>query len=283
MIFVGTSGWSYPKGEGTWNGYFYPEGVSDELEYYAQFFKSVEINSTFYRPPESAFAVKWAVRVPDDFQFAVKLWQKFTHPNMFESATGEAAVISSDDVTLFKDGLAPLVKAGKMGVLLAQFPPGFRDNNANRRVLNAVLNAFGEYRIAVELRHRSWSDNPGTAELLRSRNAAWVQIDEPKFASSVAKELPLTADFAYFRYHGRNAADWWTGNNETRYRYLYSAEEIAELASKVDEAAKKVKVVFAYFNNHWKGYAPKNAGDMIQALELPFTPPPMATGFTLEE
>jgi uncharacterized protein YecE (DUF72 family) len=283
MIYIGTSGWSYPRGEGTWNGYFYPAGKVDELEYYSRYFNTVEINNTFYRPPEPYVVKKWVNRVPEGFCFAVKLWQKFTHPAMFEAATGEAAVISPDDVVTFKAGIAPLVSSGKMGPLLAQFPPGFRNDDAGRHILKAVLNTFTGYRIAVELRHRSWSDSPETADLLRGNNAAWVQIDEPKFASSIARELPLTADFAYFRYHGRNAEEWWSGNGETRYRYLYSKEEIVGLAGKVNEAGKKVDHLFAYFNNHWKGYAPKNAGDMIKALQLPFNEPPAVGGLPVEE
>jgi uncharacterized protein YecE (DUF72 family) len=96
-----------------------------------------------------------------------------------------------------------------------------------------------------------------------------VQIDEPKFSSSVALEVPVTADMAYFRFHGRNAKDWWTGDNETRYKYYYSAEEIAGLSERVKRAAEKTRLLFAYFNNHWQAYAPKNAGDLKKALQLP--------------
>ena len=106
--------------------------------------------------------------------------------------------------------------------------------------------------------------------MLSAHNAAWVQIDEPKFNFSIGRELPSTSSLAYFRFHGRNAADWWTGNNETRYRYLYSPEEIEELASQVKQAAATAKKTFAFFNNHWKAYAPRNAGDLLKALKLPF-------------
>ncbi len=99
---------------------------------------------------------------------------------------------------------------------------------------------------------------------------AWVQIDEPKFESSVAAELPITSSLAYFRFHGRNAADWWTGDNETRYRYLYSPEEILQLAERVKAAAGKAPLLFVFFNNHWKAWAPRNANDMKKALDLPY-------------
>jgi uncharacterized protein YecE (DUF72 family) len=273
-IRIGTSGWSYPKGEGTWNGYFYPAGTKDELEYYSRFFDTVEINSTFYRPPEAKMAQSWIKRVPDGFLFAVKLWQKFTHPKMFKSATGEEAAISMEDIDLFRSGIEPLVSSGKFGALLAQFPPSFADDDYGEQILSAVMKTFHEYRLAVELRHRSWSDSPETGKLLRENNTAWVQIDEPKFDISIARELPLTSDLSYFRFHGRNKEMWWKGDVETRYEYLYSAEEIKELVSKVKQAAARSKLTFAFFNNHWEAYAPRNAVDIMRALQLHLREPP---------
>jgi uncharacterized protein YecE (DUF72 family) len=274
-IYIGTSGWSYPKGEGTWKGYFYPAGKINELEYYSQFFNTVEINSSFYRPPDPGYVYNWAKRVPPGFLFAVKLWQKFTHPKMYQEATGEDAVISQQDVDIFNKSLEPLVKSQKLGALLAQFPPSFKNDAYGQQILRAVANAFGQYPLAVELRHRSWSDDGGTEKLLRELKIAWVQVDEPKFSTSVAQEVPLTADMAYFRFHGRNAKEWWTGDSATRYRYLYSPDEISELAERVKKAAAKSKLLFAFFNNHWKAYAPRNANDMKKALQLSFQDMPM--------
>ena len=274
-IYIGTSGWSYPKGEGTWTGYFYPTGKINELEYYSQFFNTVEINSSFYRPPNPGYVYNWVRRVPKDFLFTVKLWQKFTHPKMYKEATGEEAAISLQDVDIFKRSIEPLLKSDKLGALLAQFPPSFRNDSFGQQVINAVSRLFGPYRLAVELRHRSWSDDPNTATLLKENNVAWVQIDEPKFKSSIAQELPITSDIAYFRFHGRNAETWWTGDSETRYKYLYSAEEIEELADRVKTTAGRTKLLFALFNNHWRGYSPRNAVDMIRSLQLPFKELPM--------
>jgi uncharacterized protein YecE (DUF72 family) len=271
-IYIGTSGWSYPKGEGTWKGYFYPAGKIDELEYYSQFFNTVELNSSFYRPPNPAYADNWAKKVPEGFLFAVKLWQKFTHPRMYQEAMGvDEVVVSQADVDLFRYSIEPLARKYKLGVLLAQFPPSFTNDAGNRNILEAISKAFKDYRLAVELRHKSWSDDENTARILKENNIAWVQIDEPKFSSSIDKELPLTSDLAYFRYHGRNREMWWKGDTETRYKYLYSAEEITELTDKVRLAAGKVELLFAFFNNHWQGYAPRNAIDMKSALQLPLS------------
>jgi uncharacterized protein YecE (DUF72 family) len=281
-IYIGTSGWSYPKGEGSWKGYFYPAGKTNELEYYSQFFNTVEVNSSFYRPPNPGFAKSWVKRTPGDFLFTVKLWQKFTHPQMYKEATGKEAVISQDDVDLFKSSIDPLASSGKLGALLAQFPPSFRNDTFGQQILNAVIRTFWQYRLAVELRHRSWSDVENTRHLLTENNISWVRIDEPKFRSSVAGGVPLTSDLAYFRFHGRNRDMWWQGNSETRYKYLYSAEEIRDLANLVKTAAEQTRLLFAFFNNHWRGYAPRNAIDMKKGMGLPITELPVQTELTDE-
>jgi len=270
-IYIGTSGWSYPKGEGTWKGHFYPTGKVNELEYYSQFFNTVEINSSFYRPPNPGYVYNWARRVPQGFLFTIKLWQKFTHPKMYKEATGEEATISQRDVDLFKHSIEPLARYGKIGALLAQFPPSFKNDHYGQQILIGIIRTFNEYRLAVELRHHSWSDDANTVRFLQENNITWVQIDEPKFRSSVASEVPVTADMAYFRFHGRNAEMWWKGDNETRYKYLYTSEEINKLAEKVKVASEQTNFTFALFNNHWQGYAPRNAVDMKKALQIPFT------------
>ena len=137
-----------------------------------------------------------------------------------------------------------------------------------------VINIFGEYKLAVELRHRSWSDDKNTALLLSENHISWVSIDEPQFSSSVSADVPLTSDIAYFRFHGRNKENWWNGNTKTRYKCLYSDKESHELAGKVEVAAGKTKQVFAFFNNHWKAYAPKSTISMKRTLQLPFLESP---------
>jgi len=165
-----------------------------------------------------------------------------------------------------------------LGALLAQFPPSFKNTTFGRQILGAVIRTFNEYKLAVELRHSSWSDDPATAELLSESGVAWVQIDEPRFKYSIARELPVTSDMAYFRFHGRNARDWWRGDSATRYRYLYSDNEIRELSSRVEAASRKTKLSFAFFNNHWQGYAPRNAVGMMKALKLPVSEPRLMGG-----
>ena len=274
-LYIGTSGWSYPRGEGTWTGYFYPNTRIDELEYYSRYFNAVEINSSFYRPPSPDVVIRWVRKVPADFMFTAKLWQKFTHPRMFEAASGADAAISVQDIDLFRESIEPLARSGKLGAVLAQFPPSFVNDSQGQHRLMAVIRTFRQYRLAVELRHRSWSDDVNTIRLLDENKVVWAHIDEPKFDFSISQDLPVTGDFAYFRFHGRNAGMWWRGDVETRYKYLYSGEEIRELSGKVRETSRRVGLAFTFFNNHWRGYAPRNALDIMKALGVPLKTLPL--------
>src|SRR5688500_14972993 len=116
MIRIGTAGWSYPNGEGKWTGVFYPNDKrTDQLEFYSRYFNTVEVHSTFYRPVAPNVAKGWADKTPGDFRFAIKLYQKFTHPKMFEEATGTAATVGAKDFADFQASLAPILDAGKLG------------------------------------------------------------------------------------------------------------------------------------------------------------------------
>jgi uncharacterized protein YecE (DUF72 family) len=278
-IRIGTSGWSYPSGDGTWNGIFYPakgnagkrgKGKFDELAFYAEHFDTVEINSTFYRIPAPATAASWAKRTPRDFEFSLKLFQKFTHPEMFEKATGaDAWSLGQRDVDEFRAAIDPLAAANKLGALLAQFPASFKNEPDTRGYLQWLLERFREYMIAVELRHRSWSDDPmPTLELLDAHGAAWTQIDEPKFRFSIRQNLlPNVRTFYYLRLHGRNAKQWWKHEkSEDRYNYLYSAEELEPFAEAAETAARAVKKAYLYANNHFSAKSVANAAILKHQL-----------------
>src|SRR5688500_11551380 len=143
---IGTSGWSYPSGKGTWNGLFYPASRSkragtagfDELRFYAEHFDTVEVNSTFYGQPRAEVSRGWVERTPPGFEFSLKLYQKFTHPKMYAEAVRTAARVpeplpqalltpSGADIDSFRRGIDPIASSGRLGALLAQFPPSFKD------------------------------------------------------------------------------------------------------------------------------------------------------------
>lgn len=278
---IGTSGWNYPAGRGTWNGIFYPphpprrsRGSFDELAYYAARFDTVEVNSTFYGQPRPEVARGWAARTPPRFEFSLKLYQKFTHPRMFTDAARRGlpedgdllldalAEVTPADIDEFRRGIDPIARAGKLGALLAQFPPSFKDSPASREYLERLLGAFSEYPVAVELRHRSWSDNVGsTLSLLNEHNAAWTQIDEPKFRFSIRQNyLPNVKGFYYMRLHGRNVENWWRHERaEDRYDYLYSPDELKPFAEVAGAARTLVRKLYLYMNNHFAAKSVANA------------------------
>lgn len=275
---VGTSGWSYPSGNGTWNGVFYPKrrgkgGGFDELSFYAERFDTVEINSSFYGPPRPEVSRDWVRRTPARFEFSLKLYQKFTHPSMYKAARLEdvpgtaeqldaLARVNRADVDVFRAAVDPLASAGKLGALLAQFPASFKDSAGARAHLEWLLTTFREYPMAVELRHRSWSDHVAdTLSLLNAFGAAWVQIDEPKFRLSIRQnQLPNIKGFYYMRLHGRNAAAWWRHRaSEDRYNYLYTRNELKPIVESAVAARELVRKAYLYMNNHFAAKSVANA------------------------
>jgi uncharacterized protein YecE (DUF72 family) len=264
---IGTSGWNYPAGKGTWNGIFYPPkrgrgkrgggapaSKFDELAFYAEHFDTVEVNTTFYGQPKAEIARTWAERTPSDFEFSLKLYRQFTHERL--------ATVDDGEIDAFRKGIEPLANAGKIGALLAQFPPSFKQSSASQDYLDTLLKRFHDYPVAVELRHKTWSDRFGdTIDLLSSRGAALAQIDEPKFQMSIRQnQLPNVSTFYYMRLHGRNAEKWWKHDKaEDRYNYLYSTDELKPIADTAGAARRLVKKFYLYFNNHFAAKAVVNA------------------------
>ena len=281
-VRIGTSGWNYPSGRGTWNGVFYPPTGRahrgrgfDELAYYAEHFDTVEVNSTFYRVPQPTVTRRWVERTPPGFEFSIKLYQKFTHPRMFQTASGSLDTTAhTDDVDLVRRAIDPLRDADRLGALLTQFPPSFQNDSSTQAYLAWLLQAFSDFPIAVELRHRSWSDDErGTLTLLNSLGAAWVHIDEPKFRFSIEHgAAPNVGSLYYMRLHGRNAQQWWRhDHSEDRYDYLYSAAELKPLSETAGAARRLVTKVYVYLNNHFSAKAVANAVVLKHQLGIPVT------------
>lgn len=274
-VLVGTSGWSYPGGHGTWNGVFYPAPRPrgfDELAFYADHFDIVEVNSTFYRSPDPSMAAAWVRRTPSHFGFAVKLYQKFTHPDMFLERHGVSEWdVTRGDLDAFRAGIAPLADADRLRALLIQFPPSFHAEADTRTYLDWLMQSLAGYPLAIELRHRSWSDaSADTRQLLDRHRAAWVLIDEPKFEGSIDQPLDLTQSagpLAYVRLHGRNRATWWDhGAGEERYNYLYAGQELAPFSDTALAASKAGKRTLLFLNNHFSAKAVANAAVLKDQL-----------------
>src|SRR3989339_627396 len=201
-IFLGTSGWSYRE----WEGVFYDKGEKRKLHAYSKVFKTAEIDSTFYRNPPNGMVMGWLKHSPPDFLFAAKLPKMITHTKKL-GLKGEVKA----DLDAFLDLMRPLQLGGKLASLLIQLPPSYDFNLENLEAFFKLLDPVFKY--AVEFRNLSWL-NDETWKLLKEYNVAYVNVDEPLLLS----EVHLTADIAYFRWHGRGEKIW--------FDYKYSKEEL---------------------------------------------------------
>lgn len=252
-VYIGLAGWSYPD----WRGVVYPASRTrsfHELAYLAQFFDAVEINTSFYRPLPAAMAERWIEQVSHfpRFRFTVKLWQRFTH-----EAQG-----SRQDERAFREGLLPLVRAGRLGALLMQFPFSFHYTAENRQRLADLLDRFAEFPCVVEVRHASWN-RPGVFSWLAARDAGFCNIDQPQLGRSLQPTARTTGPVGYVRLHGRRADLWFSDDPAQppaeRYNYLYSLAELHPWLARVRRIAGQARAVFVIANNHYRGKAAVNA------------------------
>ena len=259
-IRIGPAGWSYRD----WQGIVYPQlpgAKFDPLAYLARFFDTIEINSSFYRPPAASTAKAWAERVADnsDFIFTAKLHQVFTHER------GKATVEDERD---FRAGMDPLAKAGRLGALLLQFPWSFKNTDAERMYLLKLLDRFKDYPLVLEVRHTSWNA-PSVFEALEKKGVGICNIDQPLFSKSIKPSALTTSPVGYVRLHGRNYQNWFKEEapQDDRYNYLYSLEELEPWIARIREVAAETKETYVITNNHFRGKAVVNALEIKATLE----------------
>lgn len=247
MILVGTAGYSYKD----WLGEFYPAGLPQKemLSFYAREFAFTEVNSTYYRMPNSYMLYHMQAKTPEDFIFVVKAHGSMTHERDN----------NSNSFSLFVEALKPLVEAQKLGCILAQFPTSFRNTAGNREYLKVLRNRMGDLPLAVEFRHREWIDDH-VFELMQDENLGFVAVDQPRFPSLVPPVVRVTSPIGYIRFHGRNYEKWWRHKEAyERYDYLYSEEELQEWVPRIGELAINTRKVFLSMNNHFRSQAVANA------------------------
>ncbi|MFB0546398.1 MAG: DUF72 domain-containing protein, partial [Anaerolineae bacterium] len=243
MILIGTSGFSYKD----WVGPYYPAGLPQRewLRFYAREFPTCELNFTYYRLPAPRTLERMADKVPPGFLFTLKAYQGITH----EREDNEGAFIQ------FVESLKPLIEAGKFGGVLAQFPFSFHATGENRDYLRLCRERLGDLPVAVEFRNARWL-TAETFALLRENKLGFCCVDEPRLKGLIPPVAEVTADVAYVRLHGRNAAKWWQHEHAwERYDYTYSDEELSEWVPKIRELAERTKTTFVFANNHWRGQA----------------------------
>ena len=284
-IRIGPAGWSYND----WSGYVYPSPRPKgfhEATYLAQFFDTIEINTSFYAPMRADHARQWLDRVATNprFVFTAKLWQKFTHdPSSMAMARGSLSFAAADTrnttaglpITTAQDehdvrvGLDVLRDAGKLGALLLQFPFSFHRDTQTTAYLAELLRRFADYPLAVELRHASWYDTEILA-LLREHRAAFCNIDQPVIGRSLVPSEESTSALGYVRLHGRRYDTWFNDDpsipQHERYNYLYSSEELKPWTQRIRNIADKTRDVFVIANNHYLGKAVVNALQLISFL-----------------
>jgi uncharacterized protein YecE (DUF72 family) len=284
-IRVGTASWTdrtllasgwYPASADT------PER---RLAHYARQFPLVEVDSTYYAPPAERTAALWAQRTPSGFVFNIKAFSLLTgHPTRpsaiyqdLRPQTDKRHIYPHDlpaqayeEVwTRFLSALDPLVRAGKLGAILFQFPPWFTIRRANKDYLLEVARRASPLPVAVELRHESWfrGDNQGeTLEFLRRHRLPFVCVDMPQgHRSSVPPVLAATADLAVVRFHG-HSEKWTSRDIYDRFGYLYSERELAGWAPKLRALAEEAGHTHVLMNNCYQDYAQRNARQLVDLL-----------------
>jgi len=259
-IYVGPAGWSYSD----WNGIVYPTHRPSgfhEANYLAEFFDTIEINTSFYQPLRPQLATQWLARVAPNprFLFTAKLWQKFTH----DGGT------TREDVKAVCAGFEPLHQAGKLGAVLLQFPFSFHRTSENLWRLEQMLDSFRQYPLVVEVRHASWAQKE-FYELLHERGVGFCNIDQPVIGRSIKPSERVTSPVGYVRLHGRRYDTWFTDDPasppEERYNYLYSEAELETWTERIGHVAEHTRTTFVITNNHYQGKGIVNALQLIHLL-----------------
>jgi uncharacterized protein YecE (DUF72 family) len=294
-IRIGVSSWTDPtlvKG-----GNFYPPSANTaraRLEYYSSQFPLVEVDSSYYGLPEKKTSGLWVERTPEKFVFDVKAFRLFTqHPTSPDVLPREIRERLSRELMekknlyfrdlpvevmdllwkYFEEALLPLDSAGKLGVVLFQFPSWFYPGSEQRDYIAYCQAKLPQYGLAIEFRHNSWLNEKNlerTFNFLREKKLAYVCVDEPQgFKSSLPPIAEATSDIAVVRFHGRNKAAWERPGllASGRFNYLYSQEELQEWAPKVKNLAEKTGMLHVLFNNCYDDKAIRNAKQFRQFFD----------------
>ncbi len=266
ILRVGPAGWSYPD----WAGYVYPSRRGKgfhEAAYLAEFFDTIEINTSFYHPLRADHAKSWCeiVAANPRFVFTAKLWQKFTHDI---DSPGAAPTLADEKAV--REGFDVLRAANKLGAVLLQFPFSFHRTKDTVAHLTTVLLRFRDYPLVVEVRHATWN-SPDTLKLLREHGAGFCNIDQPVIGKSLEPSAETTGAVGYIRLHGRRYDTWFSDDHAVpaheRYNYLYSAEELHPWTARARKVIEHARDTYIVTNNHFQGKAVVNALQLISILK----------------
>ena len=267
---------------------WYPDDAKDaesRLQYYASQFPLVEVDSTYYTPPNERNSELWAERTPPGFVFNIKAFSLLTqHPTKVSALYKELRPDTDKKNLYAKDldpkvvdevwerflaALEPLHAAGKLGALLFQFPQWFPIGKRNKHYLLECKERAAPYRICVEFRNKTWMSEENrdeTLDFLRSYGLPYVVVDMPQgHASSVPPVVAATSDLSVVRFHGHS--DKWNSRDiYERFGYLYEEPELQEWAPKVEQLAEEASEVHVLMNNCYRSYAQVNARQLADLL-----------------
>jgi len=252
-VFLGTSGYSYED----WIGPFYPWGTKKPqmLEYYQHFFPATELNYTYYSMPRPSTLFQIRNRAPH-MQFSVKAHRSMTHERKTLRQNWQD----------FADAMMVLADADQLGCLLFQFPYSFKCTNDNFDYLDEIAEYFHTFPIVLELRHASWHHET-IYDYARKRGITLCSVDAPRLPGLTSNVVHPGKDLAYYRLHGRNAPNWFDGDNTTRYDYRYSNEEIQEIVRNIIALIEASSNVFLFANNHPRAQAVETVCKIASVLE----------------
>ncbi len=262
-IKIGTSGFSFDD----WIGPVYPEGFKkqDMLPYYEKElgFNILEVNSTYYVLPSQKSIEGMSNKTSDNFEFVVKAHKDMTH----QIYDNEKNVIMDrvDVFNKFKFSIKPLIEAGKLRCVLAQFPYSFQPNERNIEYLKTFKNLMGSVPVTIEFRNKKWHSEK-FMNFLRLNKLGYCVVDEPKISGLMPFKPQNTSPLGYFRFHGRNT-NWFNVPMSERYDYLYTQEELEEFVGQIKKLAERTKITVVFFNNCHGGSAAKNAAMLIDMLK----------------
>jgi uncharacterized protein YecE (DUF72 family) len=284
-VLVGTASWT---DKSLLASGWYPKGASnatERLKFYASQFPLVEVDSTYYFPPSEDNSKRWAERTPDGFTFNIKAFSLLTgHPTKADALykdlpkPDKKSIYPSDldpkaldEVwDRFMSALAPLEDAGKLGVLLFQYPPWFVISRKSKDYILECAKRAAPIRICVEFRNELWmtdKNRPETLEFLEGHGIPFVCVDMPQgFKSSVPPVAAATADLAMVRFHGRNADEWESGSVQRRFKYLYKPNELEEWLPRISKLAQESETTHVLMNNCYRDYAQQNARELSKLL-----------------
>lgn len=276
QLYTGCSGWNYGDSaeKGGWLNVFYPDRKTRKLNYYSQFFNTVEMDATFYNKfyqhMNQGLFIGIVKTTPSDFKVSVKVPEIITHDKRLDLNKGVMV-----DLKTFLDKISPLKNSNKLGTIIIQLPPSFAITDSQYlenflKELRKDSEIPKDIKFAVEFRNKSW-DTEGALELLQHYDIAAVLTDSPakenlEFLSN-EDNITSKSTGVVIRMHGRN-----TTQGHYWYNYLYSKEELNTWVKKIKKIKENTDTVFVYFNNHYGGKAIVNALQFKEMLNENFLP-----------